>query len=32
MEILGGKVEAESDLDPGKDQDDLLELSEMIDS
>ncbi|XP_077013590.1 zinc finger CCCH domain-containing protein 11A isoform X1 [Tamandua tetradactyla] len=32
-EISGGKLEAEIDLDPGKDEDDLLlELSEMIDS
>ncbi|NWU95465.1 ZC11A protein, partial [Upupa epops] len=33
LEISGGKLEAEIDLDPGKDEDDLLlELSEMIDS
>nr|XP_038024414.1 zinc finger CCCH domain-containing protein 11A isoform X2 [Anas platyrhynchos] len=32
-EISGGRLEAEIDLDPGKDEDDLLlELSEMIDS
>ncbi|XP_014810924.1 PREDICTED: zinc finger CCCH domain-containing protein 11A isoform X2 [Calidris pugnax] len=32
-EISGGKLEAEIDLDPGKDEDDLLlELSKMIDS
>uniref|UniRef100_A0A670Z5R7 Zinc-finger CCCH domain-containing protein n=1 Tax=Pseudonaja textilis TaxID=8673 RepID=A0A670Z5R7_PSETE len=32
-EISGGKLEAEIDLDPGKDEDELLlELSEMIDS
>lgn len=32
-EISGGKLEAEIDLDPGKDEDDLLlELSEMTDS
>uniref|UniRef100_A0A8C6NB97 Uncharacterized protein n=1 Tax=Melopsittacus undulatus TaxID=13146 RepID=A0A8C6NB97_MELUD len=32
-EISGGKLEPEIDLDPGKDEDDLLlELSEMIDS
>lgn len=32
-EISGGKLEAEIELDPGKDEDDLLlELSEMIDS
>ncbi|XP_075438399.1 zinc finger CCCH domain-containing protein 11A-like isoform X3 [Ascaphus truei] len=32
-EMSGGKLEAEIDLDPGKDEDDLLlELSEMIDS
>ncbi|XP_027726844.1 zinc finger CCCH domain-containing protein 11A isoform X2 [Vombatus ursinus] len=32
-EISGGKLEAEIDLDPGKNEDDLLlELSEMIDS
>lgn len=32
-EFSGGKLEAEIDLDPGKDEDDLLlELSEMIDS
>ena len=32
-EISGGKLEAEIDLDPEKDEDDLLlELSEMIDS
>ncbi|KAF3830958.1 hypothetical protein GH733_002196, partial [Mirounga leonina] len=32
-EISGGKLEAEINLDPGKDEDDLLlELSEMIDS
>lgn len=32
-EFSGDKLEAEIDLDPGKDEDDLLlELSEMIDS
>lgn len=32
-EISGGRLEAEIDLDPGKDEDDLLlELSKMIDS
>jgi len=32
-EISGGRLEAEIDLDPGKDDDELLlELSEMIDS
>jgi hypothetical protein len=32
-EISGGKIKADTDLDPGKDEDDLLlELSEMIDS
>lgn len=31
LEISGGKLEAEIDLEPGKDEDDLLlELSEMI--
>lgn len=31
-EISGSELEAEMDLDPGKDEDDLLELSEMTDS